>query len=360
MSHVQKVSGNILLFYAYDMGDDICLDTIRSKDLVPTYRAPQSIYFKDYHTPIAFRLVEKNNGDDAQERQDAVQNKIHHFGAVSFCYKIPFDDSLDSLKQKVISIKESYDAKSDLDAKEVFKKINPAIKKPHFYNIKNDYYAIHVNPIPGEISGDDFKDKYGSKIASLLRLETEVLSDYQQDDVLSSITGYYGQDLVIIDSEASFVYDDEYYQPLEFFESANIQQLELQYFDRVVDNKLNFFYQQEPHKIPLKAYLPLIGRRVELPATKLARLRVDISVITERLENSIKITGDAYFSNLYSMLVEKLSLRDWRDSINRKLSIIGDLYSVHQSHLDSIQEELLTVVIVVLIALELVLAIIGH
>lgn len=358
MEKKQKVAGNILLFYAFDLGDDINLDQIRRKDLISTYKVPVSHYFKDYHVPLAFRMLDVN-GEKLLERQDAILNKIHHFGIVSFCYKVSFDDSFEDLKKKVIEVKEKYDKQSNIDAKDVLQKILPAVVKPHFYNLKNDYFAIHVNPIEEKITPDEFKETYGSKIASLLRLETERLSDYQQDEILGSTTGYYGEDLIIIDSEAAFIYDDEYYEPMEFFEAANIEQLELQYYDRVLDKRLNYFYQQEPYKLPLKAYLPLLGSRSDLPATRLARLRVDISVITERLKNSIKRTGDAYYSKLYSMIVDKFSLQEWRRSINKKLDIIEDLHRVHQSHLEAIRDEVLTIVIIVLIALEIAVAFFG-
>ena len=165
--------------------------------------------------------------------------------------------------------------------------------------------------------------------------------------------------MLIIDSEAAFIYDEEYLELLEFFEFANIQKLELQYFDRILDEKLNFFYMQQSYKVPLMAYIPLLGERVNLPVSLLAQLRVDISVITERLENSIKMAGDYYFSKVYSMLREKLSLNEWRDSINRKLEIVKDLYTVYQDRLDVIHEEILTVVIIILIALEAILAFLG-
>jgi len=358
MKQLQKVTGNILLFYAYDIGDEINLGKVDSQGLISTYKISRSHYFKDYHIPLGFRLLEKKGGKTI-ERTDVVLTKMHHFGVLSFCYKIPFEASFDQLKQRVIEVKDAYDKQSDIDARMVLHDINPVVTKPHFYNLKNDYFAVHVNPIEGRLSADEFQEVYGGKIASLLRLELLSLSEYQQDDILSSVTGYYGQDFIIIDSEASFVYDDEYFEAMEFFESANVQQLELQYFDSLIDKRLNYFYQQEPHKIPLRAYVPFVGRRLELPASKLARLRVDISVITERLEYSIKMTGEAYYSKLYSMLVEKLFLREWRDSINRKLEIIGDLQRVHQDHLDTIHEDMLTLVIIILIALEVVLAIFG-
>ncbi len=354
-SSKNKFSGNILLFYAFDVGDDIDLNVIKQKNLVNTCVVPLSAYFKNYHIPLSFRMT-----DESEQREytltgsSCISSKIYHFGVLSYCYRIPFQDTFEDLKLKIVDIKKSFDEKSEIDARNTFKSIYPAIKKPRFYSIKNSYFAIQVHPLKDKVTPEEFKARYGSKIASLLRLEIYSLSDYQKDQILASATGYYGQDLIIIDSEASFIYDDEYFEPLEFFESANIQKVELQYFDRLLDQKLNFFYGQDPFKVSFKAYIPLIGERLDLPVSRLANLRVDISVVTERLENSIKLAGDAYYTNLYAMLVEKMSLKEWRDSINRKLSIIKDLYTVHQDRLDTIHDEVLTVVVIILIALEAV------
>jgi hypothetical protein len=348
-----KFVGNILLFYAFDVGDDIDLTEIKNKNFVNTCVVPLSTYFKNYHIPLSFRMT-----DDVIEKEKTVtglsciSSKIYNFGVLSYCYRIPFQDTFEDLKLKILDIKKNFDEKSDIDARNTFKAIYPAIKKPRFYSLKNSYFAVQVHPLKDKVTPEEFKERYGSKIASLLRLEIYNLSDYQKDQILKSATGYYGQDLIIIDSEASFIYDDEYFEPLEFFESANIQKIELQYFDRLLDQKLNYFYGQESYKVPLKAYIPLIGNRLDLPVSRLANLRVDISVVTERLENSIKLVGDAYYTNLYAMLVEKLSLKEWRDSINRKLAIIHDSYTVHQDRLDTLHSEILTVVVIVLIALE--------
>ena len=351
----EKISGNILLFYAFDLGDDIEIFSIKNKNLVLLYEKAPSPFFKNYHIPLSFKLTAEKNKETI-ERKDCIASKIYHFGVVSLCYKIPFESNFDDLRQKLIELKNEYDTQSNIDAKNVFKKIGPAIKKPHFYNLKSDYYAVQVNPIGKEASGKEFREKYGTKILPLLRLETKLLSEYQKNEILSSVTGYYGQDFIIIDSEASFIYDTEYNEPMEILELTNVQQLELHYYDWLLDNKLNYFYMQKSLTPPWTAYIPLIGQRFQQPASKLASLRVDISVITERLENSIKITGDAYFLQLYSMLVAKLGLKDWRESINRKLEIIWNLHQVHIDNLNSLHSEILELVIIILIALEAIIA----
>ena len=281
--------------------------------------------------------------------------KLYSFGALSFCYRIPFEETLDSLKLKILDIKKHYDDLGKRDAQAAFTKLKPAIVQPNFCNIEGKYTAIQVDPRSCNMSAEQFKKDHGVKIASLLRLELQKLSQYQLDEILSSATGYYGQDMIIIDSEASFIYDDEYFEPLEFLESANIEKLELKYFDWLLDQKLNYFYAQKSYKVPLIAYIPLISELLELPVSQLAKLRVDISVITERLESSVNLAGDVYFSRFYELLGDKLLIKEWRSSINKKLNIIKDLYTVYQDRLDTLHEEILTVVIIVLIALEVFL-----
>ncbi len=345
--------GNILFFYAFDIGEEIDLSMVKEKGLVGISDVHLSSFFKNYHAPLAFSNRTEGLSDHAKSR---LSSKIYHFGVLSLCYRIPFEESFENLKLKLIELDRKFDAISEQDMQQAYEDILPAIRKPRFYNAKSSYFAVQVYPIKDKITAEEFKDRYGERIASLLRLETQNLSAYQKDDILASATGYYGEDLIIIDTEAAFVYDDEYLEPLEFFESTNIEKVELQYFDRLLDQKLNYFSAQDTYKIPFIAYLPLVGERIDLPVSRLVKLKVDISVVTERLENSIKLTGDAYYSKMHAILVEKLLLKEWRESINRKLAIIKDLYTVYQDRLDTIHEEILTVVIIILIAVELFVA----
>lgn len=362
LNGLSEFSGNIYLFYAFDIGDEIDLNLIKRKRLVNTKELASSPYFKNYHIPLFFDVdsidsKSKSPEDFIKYDSDRISSKVHQFGVLSFYYKIPFTDSLDALKEKLIEMKKDFDFKARTDAEKTFKAINLAIKKPRFMNIENSYLAVQVDPVLDKFSPEQFKNEFGAKIASLIRLETLKLSGYQEREILSATTGYSGRDMMIIDSEGAFIYDDEYFDSLEFFEFANIQLLELQYFDRLLDQKLNVFYsRKETYKIPLKAYIPFMGERMDSPVSMLGQLRVDISVITERLENSIKMAGEAYYLRVFSILREKMGLAGWKSSINRKLEIINDLYSIYQHRLDVIHEEILTLVIIILIAVEALIA----
>jgi len=361
-------AGDIIFFYSYDVGEDIDLDVVKSQHLVPTYNTPLSVRFKNYHIPISYYLrgddiIAEGEGHEVLENERKksidkceggdvasscyVLSKIHSFGVLSFCYRIPFKGSFNKLKRRVIELKSEYDQRSDVYAYDTFKKINEAIASPQFCNLKNDYFTVHVSPQRSTVSSEKIMEVYGGDIASLLRLEINPLSFYQQDMILRSRTGYYGDELIVIDSGGTFVYDDKCYDSMELVEFVTVQLLELQYFDRLLDRKLHTFYVE--HLDSPKVY-------ASLSISALAQLRVDISVITERLENSIRMSGDEYYSDVYNRLVKKLSLGRWREAVQRKLDIIRDLHEVQQTNQDLLFHKRWTLVIVWLIALEFIIS----
>ena len=213
-----------------------------------------------------------------------------------------------------------------------------------------------MDPVPG-IGTDKLKEEHGSELASILRFETVALSGFLQNTILTSSVGYYRGNLIIIDTEATVIYDDDYEDTLDLFEFANMQQLELQYFDRLLDQQLNTVYERGIQQIPYASFLPFVGEIGKDPISALGKLKVDISVITERLENSIKLVGEEYYSEIYALLVDKLDIRNWQESISRKLNIIFDLRSVYESKIHSVRDDILSVLIIILIFIELVVGI---
>jgi hypothetical protein len=347
-----QLRGNFLLFYAFDVGDEINLKAIQSSNSLPAFVLPLSPGFKNYHIPLSIQLSDCDPSGASRFRTDCISAKIHSFGVLSLCYKIPFVANFEELKSKFIEISGVYSDRAQADAALLFNAVAPFVTKKHFFNMREQYSAVQMTPLD-TLTPEMFKETFGSKIASLLRYEKESLSDYQQEAVLASSSAYYGQDMVIIDGEAAFIYDDEYYEVLEFLEFANIQRLELKSFDRVLDFQLNKFYSGDnSYDISWKSYIPMIKGKEDLLVEELARLRVDISVIVDRLEVSIKMSGDPYHEEIYSMLVEKLLVPQWLESVNKKLSIVQDLYTIYRDQLASIRGELLTLVIIILVGIE--------
>jgi hypothetical protein len=343
-------TGNIYIFHAFDVGDDINLEALKAANVLEQEASTLSKYFKNYHIPLAAKLPQAT---DSQ----CIGVKIHNFGAISLTYKIPFTSTLLQIRTGLDALDNKYQEQGLKDVSALFKKIKPFIKKSNFFSTQSSYLVIQVDPKEELSDTVQFKEQFGALIASMLRFETESLSEIQRDEILESAMGYYRGDLIVIDTSAAFVYDSEYYETLDFFEFANIQHLELQYFDRVLDQSLNAIYEEKVRKLSIKAYIPFIGTLSRSPVDELGKLRADISVITERLESSIKLVAEPYFSELYSLLQDKLDLKNWQEGIEKKLAIVTDVRTVFQHKVDAAREDILSVLIAILIMIELVVAI---
>lgn len=348
----QEFSGHVYIFQSFDIGDTIDLDRVKQENLVAQRPLHLSKYFKNYHTPLEIELPKtqlKTNCDSA---------KLHHFGVISLRYKVPFTSTLESLRTKINEIDDTYEERSLADAAAIFNDIKTAVKTANFFHLRRSYVMIQVDTTE-TIASKELLEQYGDMIASTLRFETETLSDYKKNEILQNAFGYYRGDLIVIDAEAAFVYDDEYEELLDLFEFVNIQHLELQYFDRLLDEKLGAAYK-ETQPLSVWMYLPMWGTVNVNRVGELGNLKVDISVITERLENSIKLTGEPYYTELYQALTTTLDLNMWKVSIEKKLSIIHDISDVYESKIRTVREDVFNVLVVVLIFVECTVAIMGY
>lgn len=349
----QLFSGNVFIFQAFDIGEDVNLEHIKQTHSVMARPISLSKYFKNYHIPLPVDLPHPHTSSKC------ISANIHSFGVISLVYKIPFQETLENLRRRFNALDSEFQEQGVLDAGSIFKAIHHDVKQPRFFHLRTSYVVIQVDSQP-ELTTVALKDTFGGTIASLLRFETESLSEYQKNEILDSAIGYYRGDLFIIDTQAAFVYDEEYSEILDLFEFANIQQMELQYFDRMLDQQLNVVYQREVRALPLKAYMPFIGSLPKDQIGSLNILKVDISVIIERLKSSIKLAGEEYISELYALLVDRLDIDNWKASIDAKLQIIQDINTVYQAKIDTIREDSLTMLIIVLIFIELVVGILNY
>lgn len=345
-----EFSGHIYIYQAFDIGDDIDLQAIEKNGKIKKLPLDVPKYFKNAHQPINVELPHPH------ATSSSVGVKIYNFGVISLTYKIPIHETLTDLRKSISDIQDKYQEQSVSDANTMFKKIKRFIAQPKFFHQNTSYMLIQIDS-SDEIKANQLKEQYGFSIASLLRFEKTFLSEYQKNEIIESDIGYFRGDLLIIDSGVAFIYDKEYKEILYLFEYANVQQVELQYFDRQLDQQLNAIYERKVRPMKYRAYLPFIGTSLSGDLVgELGRLKVDISVITEQLENSIKLADEPYFSEIYSVLSKKLDLKTWHDAIEKKLDIILDIRTVYQSKIDNVREDLLTVAIIVLILVELIVA----
>lgn len=346
-------SGGIYFFYSFDIGDDIDLKNVYNNYTFAKRGMVNSQFFRGYNKPMVFDISQLELSEYCQSAY------LYNFGAISLRYYFSFDTSLEILRKFINNCNEICSKKSIDDTRIIFNLIKSCIRQPRFFNLNESYALIQVNT-KENINPYKFKEDYGNEIAPVLRFETEHLSEYQKNEILDDAFGYYRGDLLIIDRNSALVYDKEYEDILDIFEFANIRNMELQYFDKALDKQLNFVYERQAYKIPLKAYLPLLGMFKFDPIGELAKLRVDISVVSERLWSSIKFSGDPYYLEIYKIVSTKMDFESWQNSIDKKLEVIRHILEVHEHRVSSIRYDVLNILILILILIEVVFAIINY
>ncbi len=343
-------SGNLYFFYSFDIGDDIDLKKVYNKHKFAQTGTFQSQFFRSHNKPLVFDLSKLLLSDYA------VSARIYNFGVLSLRYQYSFNTSFEVVR-KLINKCENECAKNSInDARVLFNFLREDIRVARFFHLSKSYCLIQVNP-KENCSAFTFKDKYGNEIVSVLRFENESLSSAKKNEILSDSLGYYHGDLLIIDSDSALMYDDDYFDILDIFEFGNIRHMELQYFDKALDKQLNFVYERQPYKIPRLAYIPLFGMFRFDPMGELAKLRVDIAVVSERLWNSIKFSNDQYYLEIYEVISKKFDFDGWQESIDKKLGVIKDILEVHENRVSTIRYDVFNVLIVILIFIECTMAI---
>jgi len=348
-----EFSGNIYIFHSFDVGEEINTNLVKEKQLVTKRISTLPKYFKGYQIPLEVELPHPHTTSYCETV------RLHQFGVFTLRYKIPFTLSLEKLRDEINKIENEYREQSVDDASRLFNKIKEAIKEPNFFHTNESYILVQIDP-KKDLSSKQLREQSGGLIAATLRFETEMLADYKKDEILKKALNYYRDDLFIIDTSAAFIYSDEYQELLDLFDFVNVQHLELQYFNKILNEQLNKVYQEGTEPRILRDSIPLIRSKRAKAMSYLSKLKVEISVITERLENNIKLADEPYYSEIYQKLSNALDLGKWKQSIDKKLEIIHDISSIHEEEIRGLREDIFNLLIVILIFLEFIVAIMHY
>ncbi len=354
------LQGQVVALFAFDIGYEVSLDRLSAmiattpiqplsrKKQTPTYlrytRPPQilSLGFATGHFPVA----------------GSIRATIFDFGAASIAYRWPLGQgneiSLAGLPQMSHDL---YNLNLETSAKEqvemLMKKIEPAIVRPGLADLVEDYYLFIIEKLDQPLRADELLAEHPALLAQTTRFETAGLSRAQQDEALSQTISYYESDLVVLDWNAAIIYDRDYEDTANVLELINVELLEARYIDAQLDRKINEYDRLV--RRPMEWPIPL--RTPYRQAIKdLAEMRLESSLLNERVENALKLVGDLYLARLHSAAARRFYLQEWDRIVSRKLEIISGFYQFLNDRVHTAQSQALEVIIVVLILVELVLA----
>jgi hypothetical protein len=205
----------------------------------------------------------------------------------------------------------------------------------------------------------DWLETHAGWIAGLVRLEAEPLSEAEVREATKLSLSYTPTDLVVLDWAAGFVADTECSDTLQVIEFANVQLLEFRHIDDRLDDRLEAAYRLiRPDR---RSRSPFPRWKTHGDAVRQVReMEIEATSLFERVDNALKLIGDYYLSRVFELTSSRFHLPGWQQSIRRKLETVGDVYDLLIQQAGGHRMEALEITVVILIALEIVLALWRH
>jgi len=347
-----------LRFYRiYDIGKEINLDQLEC-ELARSYftvRAsflrvnPKSIMMED--PPLMLKMHEVSVERHSIPYNFRVIARLYDIGAISLCFLYEDLDAPSSVLEDTALLFSGYEGFSDLFG--IYLKNLGEILGPHIHNLSIDSdffedYSVYVT------------DRIDQSIdpAVLLSGEKTQFSSQMREEIVRNTLSYTINDIAILSYDSALLCNPENPTDLiDLIEFANVQVLELRYYDRVLTRQMKKMYDDIDQADRMSRIRRM--RQYHFIMAQLMETYAEISEITEKINNLIKVTEDVYYARVYATALKVMRSSQWSGSVDRKIEVIHDNYSMLSEEVRIQHSNFLEWVVILLIALECVLGIFG-
>src|SRR5262249_38104461 len=136
-------------------------------------------------------------------------------------------------------------------------------------------------------------------------------------------------------------------------EYANVELAEVRRLDEQLDGALARSYEALSRR---RWRAGGRGRSYRADLERVAQWQAGSAIVFEGVNNALKLLGDQYLARIYRAASQRFHLPDWDANILRKLSTLESMYGKMSDHQTTQRMEVLEWVVIILIALEIVLA----
>jgi hypothetical protein len=352
----KKTTMITLRFYRiYDIGREIDLDWLE-RALAQSYftartsfvRVKQkSIMIED--PPLMIQMHPIRVERDGRPFEFSVVARVYDIGAISFCFIFENQDAHYSTLEEIAFLFAGQEGLSEFYVQ--YLKTLGEIIRPHIRNfaINPDFfedYTVYVT---------DRRDDSIDPVPLLIGEKTSI-SPQIREEILRNSLSYSTDDMAILSWDSALLCGSE--SPtdiIDLIEFANVQVLELRYYDRELTREMEKMYDDIEHADRLSQFRR--SRQYHAIMAKQMETYAEISEIIEKVDNLIKVTEDVYYARVYATALKVLRSSLWSESVSRKINVIRENYSMLSDEVRIQHSNFLEWVIIILIALEFGLAI---
>jgi hypothetical protein len=354
------ISGSVLVLIQFDVCEDLRLDQLQqaahARTVPPPRMKPPVPAYVRYERPPVVEPLEPITLASG-ERLDA-EIKYYDYGVVSVIFHLPFTGTWNSLV--LLASQWVWDAdfvsRAEPIVRQKLERAKSAMVKPYARWLSEDYFIFHVRADGKEPAADLARD-HKFEIAQIVRGDKEPLSEGECVEVLQSRISYYENDVSVIGWNAAFVYDTVTgaETAIQLLEYANSQLLEFRQYDELLTEILTGVYESLERKQGLLSRWGMARR-----ATRLHRVLLEISELTERVDNAIKFVSDMFAARLYRVAAARVGVPDYKNLVAQKLRTAEELYQYMVEQFNHARGFFLEAIVVLILLIELVFLFRGH
>ena len=224
--------------------------------------------------------------------------------------------------------------------------------KPYREWLHEDYFIFHVREVAGSPSASELLATEGQRISQIVRGETMQLSEGERQEILQSRISYYPNDLAVIGWNAAFVYDTitGAETAIQLLEYANSQLLEFRHYDELLTRQLEGVYEFLEHG----GTGVLTRWKTARQASKLHTVLLEVTELTERVDNAIKFLSDMFSARLYKLAASKVGVPDYKDLVNQKVQTAEQLYRFMVDQFHQSRAFVLELMVVIILIIDLI------
>ncbi len=357
--------GKIILYRLYDVASEIDLTIIeeRAKEGVRRLRLSRQPYMKALefkNPPLSFELRGFSKKIKDRDCQVNVIAKTYDFGVASVAFEIDIQGlHLQALEEmaSVLDSDRSFDELALRYIQELLNTFADAVEEPEIKEeFVEDYTVFLVTSFEQPLTAEELLARYD--LSRLLLSEKRQLSNYTREETLRNRYSYYPDDLVVLHFDSAFILEPSGSTDIaDILEFANAQLLELRYYDAMIDREMQWIYDELTRRAGVSIFKL---RQYETLARKITETVTDLTEVTSRVNNALKVTEDVYYARVYRTAMSLMRTRDWEDSIKEKLQLVTNTYRMLYEEISTKREQLIELGIFLLIVIEILLALLYY
>ena len=340
-------SDSIIIYRLFDIADEIDLGHVQAlwaarNKIASRLRlervSPKAIAFKD--PPVSVELGSHEIVLGGKRNLAEISARIYDIGVVSIIVRIelPKEATYDDFLDLAIASENIPEDKVREFAGSVADTIRQALIKPREPEFEEDLVVYYL--------GEWKKDW---DIVQLLLKDRLPASKQTREETLANCLSY-ADDIAYFTWDAALVYDPSGSMDIpDLLEFANAQFLELRYYDDLLEKEIMTMYTEleritaVPDRQRLRNYRRIRSQLMELVA--------DVASLTDRINNSLRVTEDVFYARAYSLYIRLLRADSWRQSIDSNISVIQRTYNMLNEEAQTRRSEFLETAVVALLAL---------